>query len=100
MNSLQKQNHSPNISFQESYLVTFENMVSKIENVVEAELLFKKLQFLGLNFDPFQEEIGDECKQIMDQLGITEQIQNPYLFTNLLLRLLDRTEEKLNNLKQ
>lgn len=60
----------------------------------------KKLQFLGLNFDPFQAEIGNECGQIMDQLGLREHMMNPYQATNILLRLLDKTEERLNNLKQ
>lgn len=71
-----------------------------MQDVVEVELLMKKLQFLGLNFDPFQDEIGNECGQIMDQLGLREHLTNPYLATNILLRLLDKTEERLNNLKQ
>ncbi len=60
----------------------------------------KKLQFLGLNFDPFQNEAGSECEQIMHQLKMTEHMKNPYLATNILLRLLDKTEERINNLKQ
>ncbi len=69
-------------------------------DVLEVELLMKKLQFLGLNFDPFQNESSTECTEIMNQLGITTHMQNPYLATNILLRLLDKTEERLNNLKQ
>lgn len=68
--------------------------------VEDVELLMKKLQFLGLNFDPFQTEIGNECVQIMDQLQMREHMMNPYQATNILLRLLDKTEERLNNLKQ
>lgn len=69
-------------------------------DVVEVEILMKKLQFLGINFDPFQDEIGNECETIMEQLGLTDHMKNPYLATNILLRLLDKTEERLNNLKQ
>lgn len=73
-----------------------------MENVFDVELLMKKLQFLGLHFDPFQDEIGNDCLQIMEQLGIgmVDHMRNPYLATNILLRLLDKTEERLNNLKQ
>lgn len=71
-----------------------------MQDVLEVEKLMKKLQFLGINFDPFQGEIGNESGQIMEQLGLTEHMKNPYLATNILLRLLDKTEERLNNLKQ
>jgi hypothetical protein len=71
-----------------------------MNNVIEVEILMKKLQFLGMNFDPFQNESENECGQIMDQLGLSEHMKNPYLATNILLRLLDKTEERLNNLKQ
>lgn len=71
-----------------------------MKDVMEVELLMKKLQFLGLNFDPFQDEVGNECEEIMNQLGLTDHMKNPYLATNILLRLLDKTEERLNNLKQ
>lgn len=71
-----------------------------MKDVLEVELLMKKLQFLGINFDPFQNDAQMECTQIMDQLGLTNHMRNPYLATNILLRLLDKTEERLNNLKQ
>lgn len=71
-----------------------------MNDLLEVELLMKKLQFLGINFDPFQVETGNECGQIMDQLGLTDHMRNPYLATNILLRLLDKTEERINNLKQ
>ena len=71
-----------------------------MKDVLEVELLMKKLQYLGLNFDPFQDATENECGQIMDQIGLTDHMKNPYLATNILLRLLDKTEERLNNLKQ
>ncbi len=84
----------------EAFLISFEKRVLEMQNLVEVEKLMKKLQFLGLNLDPFQDEIGAECKQIMDQLGLIEHMKNPYSATHILLRLLDKTEERLNNLKQ
>ncbi len=100
MNSLQKQPSSAQAESHETFLVTFEKNLLLMNDVVEVEMLMKKLQFLGINFDPFQNEIGSECVQIMDNLGLTDHMRNPYLATNILLRLLDKTEERLNNLKQ
>lgn len=100
MNSLQKQATNEGLSSHEAFLVTFEKNLLHMKDVLEVELLMKKLQFLGLNFDPFQGETGNECGQIMEQLGLSEHLRNPYLATNILLRLLDKTEERLNNLKQ
>ena len=100
MNSLQKQTSTAVAESHETFLVTFEKNLLAKNDVLEVELLMKKLQFLGINFDPFQNDIGNECGQIMDQLGLSEHMKNPYLATNILLRLLDKTEERLNNLKQ
>ena len=100
MSSLQKQTSTANAETHETFLVTFEKNLLVMKDVLEVEMLMKKLQFLGLNFDPFQNEIGSECGQIMDSIGVTDHMKNPYLATNILLRLLDKTEERLNNLKQ
>jgi hypothetical protein len=100
MNSLEKQHLSHETETHETFLGSFEKMLHETSDVLEVELLMKKLQFLGLNFDPFQNEIGDECGKIMDQLGLTNHMKNPYQATNILLTILDKTEERLNNLKQ
>lgn len=100
MNSLLNQSPSKDLLPHERFLVSFEKNLLEISDLKEVEILMKKLQFLGLNFDPFQAEIGNECGQIMDQLGLREHMMNPYQATNILLRLLDKTEERLNNLKQ
>jgi hypothetical protein len=100
MNSLQKQNLDPAGNSPEAYIVSFEKNLLNLQNLVEVELLMKKLQFLGLHFNPFEEMNGSESEQIIVQLGLREHMRNPYLATNILLRLLDKTEERLNNLKQ
>ena len=100
MNSLQKQTTDRPSESHESFLVTFEKNLLAMQDVIEVELLMKKLQYLGINFDPFQGEVENACEKIMDQLGLTTHMKNPYLATNILLRLLDKTEERLNNLKQ
>lgn len=100
MNSLQKQDQGPQASSPETYVSQFEKKLAKLNDILEVEVLFKKLKFLGHHFDPFLPEATGECRQIMDSLGLTEHLTNPYLATNILLRLLDKTEEHLNNLKQ
>ncbi len=99
MNSFQKQSQAEVVISDHDVISSFENRLHSMTEAHEIELLFKKLQFLGLHFDPFQIEIKSECIQILDQLKLTEHLKNPYLATNILLRLLDLTEEKLKNLK-
>lgn len=98
MNSLQKQAAIAGTSPDE-YMVSFENNLAAMTKFTDVDLLMKKLQFLGNNFDPFN-EVTSECQQIMDDLGLTTHLQDPYLATNILLRLLDKTEEQLKKLKQ
>lgn len=100
MNSTLKQNETTAVGSHETFMSSFEANLISLKQASEVELLYKKLKFLGLNFDPFNPEVSVECKQIMDNLGLTLHMQNPYLATNILLRLLDKTEEHLNNLKQ
>lgn len=66
----------------------------------DLEMLMKKLQYLGLHFDPFDQSVTVECQEILKQLDLIEQFQNPYQATNMLLRLLDLTEERINQIKQ
>lgn len=99
MNSLQKQTTEQASDTPENFVMEFEKRLLVIE-LMEAEQTMKKLKFLGLHFDPFSSEVSSECQQVMDNLGLTNHLKNPYLATNILLRLLDKTEERVNNLKQ
>lgn len=99
MNSLQKQTTDQNSETPENFLADFEKKLLAI-GLMEAELTMKKLKFLGLNYDPFSSVVTSECQQVMDNLGLTAHLKNPYLATNILLRLLDKTEERVNSLKQ
>ncbi len=99
MNSLLKNTPAAATETPENFVLEFEkNLMAK--GLIEAELTMTKLKYLGLNFDPFHNEVTSECQQIMENLGLTEHLKNPYLATNILLRLLDKTEERVNNLKQ
>lgn len=99
MNSFLKQESSKEIPNHESFVMSFENKMSAMQNISEIELIYKKLKYLGLNLDPFSSEVPTECQQIMDSLGLSLHMKNPYLATNILLRLLDKAEEQLNKLK-
>jgi hypothetical protein len=100
MSSLLKHTYREDAAPRDTYLVAFKTQLRKLEAMEDVELLMQKLQFLGLNFDPFQEDVGAECGQVLDQLGLRDLVRNPYEATNVLLWLLDRTEERLKTLKQ
>lgn len=84
----------------EDFLISFEKKLMAETDFGALDMLMKKLQFLGTNFDPFGAEVSGECQAIMENLQLAPHLQNPYLATNILLRLLDKTEERLNELKQ
>jgi hypothetical protein len=100
MNSLLNQTSHSETRPNEDFLNSFEKSLLEMKDLTEVEKLMNKLQFLGLNFDPFQGIVGNESEQILDQLGLKEHLRDPYSATNIILRLLDKTEERLNNLKQ
>ncbi|MBA2405694.1 MAG: hypothetical protein H0V66_13035 [Bdellovibrionales bacterium] len=99
MNSTIKQTVPGDSETPENFVLEFEKMLLAT-GLLEAELIMTKLKYLGHHFDPFNPEVTSECQQIMDNLKLTEHLKNPYLATNILLRLLDKTEEQVNNLKQ
>lgn len=101
MNSLLKQDpsQSPGLS-SESFVLRFKETLGNMNSFGDLEMLMKKLQYLGLHFDPFDQVVSSECQEILKQLDLTEQFQNPYQATNMLLRLLDLTEERINQIKQ
>jgi len=99
MNSLQKNTTIPGSKL-EDYCSSFEAKLDQMNEFSEVEKLLLKLQFLGNNYDPFFGRPEDECQQIVENLNLTPHLQNPYEATNIILRLLDKTEERLNALKQ
>jgi hypothetical protein len=70
MNSLQKQATASGNSPDE-YVVSFEKNLATMTSFTDVDLLMRKLQFLGNNFDPFGNEVTGECQQIMDNMGLT-----------------------------
>ncbi len=71
--------------------------VSSLKRVKSAKTLAlhqKRLQFLAQNFDPFASTMSNECQQVVTFYGLDGAIQDPFLFTNVILRMLDVLEEK------
>jgi len=99
MNSYSKQERPQAQNTLEDYFTEFGTKLTLLD-FNQADLLYKKLKFLGLNFDPFSNENSPECEQVLEALGLSIHLQNPYLATNILLKLLDMTEECINKLKQ
>ncbi len=95
-----QKNTSGSAGSHDEFLSSFEKNLIHETDFAKVDILMKQLQFLGSNFDPFGAEISGECQAIMDKLDLTMHFRNPYLATNILLRLLDKTEERLNSLKQ
>jgi phosphoglucomutase len=73
--------------------------LSQLDELTKVDLIFKKLHFLGIHFDPFQEVTVPEVQQIIEQMNLEIHLSNPYQATNILLQLLDDTEERLKQLK-
>lgn len=101
MDSLSKLNwNRPSGTNSQDFRESFKHALATLTEYSEVELILKKLQFLGIHFDPFQEVTVSEVKQIIEQLNLEIHLTNPYQATNLLLQLLDDAEERLKQLKQ
>ncbi|GEM_PF-1269794 len=101
MDSLSKLNWTtPSGVSSQDYRESFKLGLSALDDFEKVDLIFKKLHFLGIHFDPFQDVEIPEVKQIIEQLGLITHLSNPYQATNLLLQLLDDAEERLKQLKQ
>jgi hypothetical protein len=98
MNSLQKNSNHSSLESLDTFIQNFEFKLLQAD-LAEVEMTNKKLKFLGLNYDPFDLNLNEECAQILENLGLSIHFQNPYVATNILLKLLDKVEERLNNLK-
>lgn len=77
-------------------------MVKKFENSTKEELftVMEELQKICLEFDPYQpQKISQELKASLKKYRLDEMTENPFTFTNNLLRILTsvETEYKLRS---
>ncbi|MBL7666218.1 MAG: hypothetical protein JNM93_13865 [Bacteriovoracaceae bacterium] len=58
------------------------------------EMQLKKLQYLALNFDPYNPYYNHEIENILKEFNLSQLTENPFSFTNRLLQLLDSYDNK------
>lgn len=62
------------------------------------KLCLKKLNYLCLEFDPFNaDELTIEEENILNEYRLRETIKNPFEFTNIILQMLDIVEAEQKN---
>lgn len=99
MNSLLKNTNTGKAQSSDDLFKDFDLKLAK-SDLTQLDLTYSKLKYLGMNFDPFSTDNSSECSQVIKEMNLEDHFQNPYLATNILLKLLDMTEEKINSLKQ
>jgi hypothetical protein len=63
----------------------------------QLDLAIKKLNFLCLNFDPYSDHISTEVENILSEYKLSDYISNPFEFTNIVLQILDKTENTIKS---
>tara|TARA_B100000674_G_C37695346_1_gene847979 strand:- start:431 stop:799 length:369 start_codon:yes stop_codon:yes gene_type:complete len=64
----------------------------------ELELTQKKLQFLCLEFDPYQsDDLSSEEENIIHEYELENSLGNPFEFTNIVLQMLDTLETEIKS---
>ncbi|MEX0798246.1 MAG: hypothetical protein WD025_02310 [Bacteriovoracaceae bacterium] len=64
----------------------------------ELDLVNKKLNFLCLEFDPYNDlERSQEEQNIIDEYELNDSLNNPFNFTNIILQMLDALETEIKS---
>jgi len=79
----------------ENYIESFSAKLETISQTSELELLLKKLRFLGSEFDPFDQNPAHEILQTLNSLNLETMTEDPFLMTNIILKMIDLVEQKL-----
>ncbi len=79
------------LSQRQTLVLDFENMLKNMESG-QLDIVIKKLNFLCHNFDPYDDHMGVEVENIINEFGLEDFTSNPFEFTNVLLQILDKTE--------
>jgi len=72
-------------------ITRFDNYINKLGRK-ELDIVIKKLNFLCLNFDPYDQEPSVEVENILNEYELEDYLANPFEFTNILLQMLDKTD--------
>ena len=74
------------------YLIkSFEQSLQSMD-VKSLDMVIKKLNFLCLNFDPYSDFKSTEVENIITEYNLEPYCSNPFEFTNIVLQILDKTE--------
>lgn len=77
------------------FVQNFKNEVDNL-NLPTIELVKKKLNFLCLEFDPYNLNDEDQTlTTLIEEFELRDFLENPFTFTNIVLQLLDIVEEAI-----
>lgn len=66
------------------------------KDLEDLRLNHQKLSYLCLNLDPFNcDKLSIELENLLVEFELTEQLKNPFEFTNSVLKRLNQLEEQL-----
>lgn len=78
------------------HLQVFEEYINKLGKK-ELELVIKKLNYLCLDFDPYLMEKSTDVENTLNEFELNSFCSNPFKFTNILLQMLDKTENLIKS---
>lgn len=74
----------------------FKNEIQDI-SIQKLHGVMNKLKFICHEVDPYDaHDISSESKLILDEFGLNDYLENPFSFTNILLKIMDFAEAELN----
>jgi hypothetical protein len=80
----------------EDHLHQFEEHIKSLGKK-NLDLTIKKLNFLCLHFDPYALERTTEAENIINEYELDQFCSNPFEFTNIVLQMLDKTENLIKS---
>lgn len=78
------------------HLLRFEEYINKLGKK-NLDLVIKKLNYLCLDFDPFELHRSNEAENILAEYELEQFCSNPFEFTNVVLQMLDKTENLIKS---
>lgn len=95
MNKSQLENQSNQYIDNNNVICEFEKKASKLGKS-GLEKLIKKINFLCLSYNPYENlDLTSEESSIIEELNLSDYLDNPFNFTNYLLQMLDIVENQL-----
>lgn len=78
----------------------FKNEIESLD-ISAQKMILKKLNFLSFQIDPYDTDIlSSEEKNIISEFRLANFMDNPFEFTNILLKMIDITEIEINKKHQ